>query len=174
MKSISSELQQHAPIRARVAFVLAVAEKVLPALEKDAGALNAAARPWLTGGDGKKGKRFRRFNFMIRTMRLWFFKAVWRRRRRTLAAIMAATSAFYYMLWHAYKLDISRGQVRRGEVPNMGEVSEEVVDEVCQYAMQSTLCEEDWLNALKQRLINDYSIDNPEDLGPVVSRQYFE
>jgi len=93
--------------------------------------------------------------------------------KKALGAIMAATSAFYYMLWHAYKLDLNRGHVRRGEIPNMGEVSEEVIDEVCQYAMQSTLCDEDWLNALTKRLVKDFRIDNPEELGAVVQRQYF-
>lgn len=174
MKSKFSDLRQRVPIRGRVAFVLAVAQKVLPALEHKQDALSAAAQALADGWRWEEGETISSLQLYEKDDEDLVLQGSLVKDEKALPAIMAATSAFYYMLWHAYKLDLNRGQVKRGEVPNMGEVSEEVIDEVCQYAMQSVLCEEDWITELTKRLIKDYGTDNPEELGAVVPRQYFE
>jgi hypothetical protein len=173
MKRKFSDLQQSVPIRTRVAFVLAVAEKALPALENKQDALNASAQALADGWRWEEGETISSLQLYEKDDEDLVFQGSLVKEDKALAAIMAATSAFYYMLWHAYKLDLKNGQVKRGEVPNIGEVSEEVIDDVCKYAMQSALCNADWLDELTKRLINGYRTDNPEELGAVVPRRYF-
>jgi uncharacterized protein with von Willebrand factor type A (vWA) domain len=173
VKAISRDMRQLVPIRSRVAFVLAVAGKALPALENHRDALDAVAQALADGWRWEEGETISSLQLYEKDDEALALQGCLVKEQAALGAIMAATSAFYYMLWNAYKLDLNRGQVRRGEVPNMGEVSEEVMDEVCQYATQSGLCDEKWVNAVAERLIRDYRTDKPEELGAVVPRQYF-
>jgi hypothetical protein len=151
-----------------------VAQKALPALEGKQDALNASAQALADGWRWEEGETISSLQLYEKDDEDLVLQGSLVKDEKALGAIMAATSAFYYMLWHAYKLDLKRGKVKRGEVPNMGEVSEEVIEHVCQYAMQSALCDEDWLNALAKRLINDYRTNNSEELGAAVPRPYFE
>ncbi len=173
MKVKFSDLQQSVPIRTRVAFVLAVAEKALPALGNKQDALNASAQALADGWRWEEGETISSLQLYEKDDEDLVLQGSLVKEDKALAAIMAATSAFYYLLWHVYKLDLSKGQVKRGEVPNMGEVSEEVIDDVCKYAIQSTLCDEGWLNTLTKRLIKDYHTNTPEELGAIVPRHYF-
>lgn len=170
---MSDDLIEHAPVRARVAFVLAVATRVLPALEENGDAFNTAVKALADAWRWEEGETVSALQLYEDDDEALVLQGSLITEKEALAAIMAATSAFYYMLWHAYKLDLSLARVRRGEVPNMSEVSEEVIDQVCQYALQTTLCDEGWLNALRQQIVNDYRTNNPEDLGAAIPRQYF-
>jgi hypothetical protein len=131
MRAISTELRQLVPIRTRVAFILAVAEKALSALEEHGDALNAAAQALAYGWRWEEGETISSLQLYEKDDESLSLQGCLVKEKKALAALMAATSAFYYVLWHAHKLALNWGHVRRGEVPNMADVSEEVIDEVC-------------------------------------------
>jgi hypothetical protein len=174
MKRNFSDLQECLPIRARVAFVLAAAQRSLLALEGKADASKACAQALRDGWRWQEGEGISSLELYERDDEDLVLQGSLVKEEKALQAIMAATSAFYYTLWHAYKVDLRSAKVMRGEIPNMGEMSEEVIDEVCQFAMRSGLCEEAWLSAIADRLIRDYGTEKPENLGTSILRRYFE
>src|SRR5262249_27245313 len=89
------------------------------------------------------------------------------------AAISTVTSAFYFTLWQAFKQDLNKGLVRAGEVPIMSEITEELLDEVCNSATQTSVYDDDWIGSIIGRLLRDFYCNNPNELGPTISREYF-
>lgn len=174
MKSISANLRNHLPIRPRVAFVLAVAERVLPALAKNPAAFNAARKALTDGWQWEE-------RGIVNALRLYedndealALQGSLIAETEASAALCTVTSAFYYLLWHAFGQDLSRGRAREGEIPGMTEVTEDVIDEVCNFATRTSLCDTQWIQSLAERLSAGFRTANPEELGSAVPRQYFQ
>jgi hypothetical protein len=175
MKTVSGDLCRAVSVRTRVAFVLAVAERVLPALVGHAEAFHAARKALADGWRWEEGKRIKALQLYDDDVEALAVQGSLIRGPETSAAMCAATSAFYYVLWQAFKHDLTSGFVREGEVPNdIADVTEEVIDEVCDFAMRTSLCDHRWIASLAERLSADFGIANPDDLEPVVPREYFE
>ncbi len=135
MNAISSQLCQHVSARSRVGFVLAIAERVLPALAKNANAFRAAQEALGDGWRWEEGESQRALELYDRHVEALAVQGSMIKDKEASAAMSTATSAFFYMVWHAFAQDIASGLVREGDVPNdMADVTEEVIDEVCDYA----------------------------------------
>jgi hypothetical protein len=168
-----SELRQLVPIRPRVAFVLAVAERVLPALAKNAEAFNVAQQALANAWRWAEGQSISALQLYEDDAAALAVQGSLIKDKEASAAICAVTSAFYYFLWNAFRQQLKEGLVSEGAVPNdMAEVTEEVMEEVCDFAAQTSLCDTHWLTSLAKRLSTDFRAANPEELGPVVARQY--
>jgi hypothetical protein len=174
MKVSYSDLILHLPIRPRVAFVLAIAERVLPALAKNGEAFKAARKAVTDAWRWEEGEKISAIQLYEEDDEALALQTCLIKDKEGSAAINAATSAFYYTLWRAFTLDLSRGQVREGEIPGMRDVTEEVIDEVCELATQTSLCDSDWILSLSERLASDFRTHNPEELGTSVPRQFFK
>jgi hypothetical protein len=174
MRSLYHKLSNTIPIRPRVALVLAIAERVIGALGKNTEAFNAVQKALVDGWRWEQGENVGATQLYDNDDEALALQGCLVKDEQESSAIMAATSAFYYTLWHAYMMDLHRGQVREGEIPGMTDVTEEVIDEVCEHAIHTSLCDSDWIIALANRLSADFPTTNPEELGPVVPRQYFK
>jgi hypothetical protein len=174
MKLISEELCQRVPVRPRVAFVLAVAERVLPALAGTRDAYAVAERALTDGWRWEQGQTIPALQLYKDDVAGLAIQGSLLSGHEASAAMCAATSAFYYTLWHAFRQDLDTGQVSEGEVPNdMAEVTEEVIDEVCDCAIRSSVCDRAWITSLAEHLSANFHATNPEDLGPSVPKEYF-
>jgi hypothetical protein len=175
MTDVCSSLSSAIPIRPRVAFVLAIAERVMGALAKNTEAFNAVQKALADGWRWERGESLRATQLYEDDVESLAVQGSLISDKEASAAMCAATSAFYYLLWHAFRQDLSRGLVSEGEVPNdMADVTEGVMEEVCAFATQTSLCDRQWIAALADRLSVDFRGASPEELGPVVPRQYFK
>jgi hypothetical protein len=168
MKLTYSGLQNEVPIRARVAFVLTVAGRVIPALAKQTEAFSAARKALSDGWKWEEGEK-------VSARQLYDDNVEELAVQGSLTsdpALGAVISAYYYVVWHAYRQDVTSGHLRQGQIYNdIAEVTEEVIDEVCDYAIRTSLCDTDWIDAIRQRLVSEFRTENPEELGPIVPRQ---
>jgi hypothetical protein len=175
MRDICSDLASTIPIRPRVAFVLAIAQRVEPALVKNIQALNAAQKALADGWRWEEGESLRAAHLYEDDVEALAIQGSLISDKEASAAMCATTSAFYYLLWHAFRQDLSIGVVSEGDVPNdMADVTEDVMEEVCDFATQTSLCDRLWITDIAKRLSSDFYTKNTEDLGPVVPRQYFK
>lgn len=173
MKASCNDLRQHVPIRVRVAFALAVAERVLPALPKNAEGLKAARKAIADCWRWEEGETIRALQLYEDDDEALVLQGSLIKDKEASAAISAVTSAFYFTLWQAFKQDLKKGLVRAGEVPMMTEITEEVLDEVCKSATQTSLCDDDWIASVVGKLLRNFHSDNPDELGPTIPRDAF-
>jgi hypothetical protein len=173
MKATCRDLREQVPIRVRVAFALAVAERVLPALSKNTDGFKAARKAVTDCWRWEEGEAIRALQLYENDDEALVLQGSLIVDGEAGAAISAVTSAFYFTLWHSFKQDLEKGLVRVGEVPMMTEVTEEVLDEVCKSATQTSLCDDDWIASVVAKLLRDFDSDNPDELGPTISRDYF-
>jgi hypothetical protein len=174
MTTLSHELASLVAIRARVAFALGIAERVLPVLLKNADAFQAARAALDDGWRWEQGESLRASKLYESHIEALAVQGSLLSNVEESAAMCAVTSAFFYVLWHAFRQELSTSQVSEGDVPNdMADVTEEVIDEMCDFAARTSVCDRHWISALATRLSTDVRATNPDDLGPVVSREYF-
>jgi hypothetical protein len=173
MRYVCNNLNGTVPIRPRVAFVLAIAERVMPALTDNPEAFGAVQRALADGWRWEQGEDILAKQLYEDDEGDLALQGSLVRDGEASAAVQTATSAFYYTLWHAFYQDLSRGLVREGDVPLMTEVTEDVLAEVCDFATRTSLCDGHWITAIANRLSTDFHTDNPEELGPIVYHNYF-
>lgn len=175
MNSQYSKLISTIPVRPRVAFTLAVAERVKPALEGNTEAFNAVQKALADSWRWEQGKDIKALQLYDNDDEALALQGCLVKDKEGSNALMTATSAFYFTLRHAYIIDLRKGLVQEGEVPCMTEVTEqELIDEACKCATQTSLCDSHWITTMVDRLLNDFQTKNPDELGPVVSPQYFK
>jgi hypothetical protein len=168
-----SDLRQHVSIRVRVAFALAVAERVLPALAKNADGFKAARKALDDCWEWEERGTIRALQLYEDDDEALVLQGSLIKDNEASAAISTVTSAFYFTLWQAFQQDLEKGLVRAGEVPMMTEITEEILDEVCKSATQTSLCDDGWLSSVIGRLVRDFHSDNPYELGPTIPQNYF-
>jgi hypothetical protein len=170
MASPYADLQRKISIRPRVAFALAVAERVLPTLVHSKDAFDTAVKTLSDGWRWEEGRS-------ISAEDLYRSNVEGLAVQGSLTsdpALGATISAYYYLMWHAFQQDIRESKLPAGKVPNdIAEVSEEVLTEVCEYAAKTPHFDKTWMASTVSRLIEDFSSDTPDDLGPSVMRKYF-
>lgn len=175
MKHTYSKMCQRLPIRARVALVLAVAERVMPVLASHAEASKAAERALAAAWRWEQGTdqpALRLYDDHIEPLAV---QGSLLDDSKASAALYSVTSAFFYVLWHAFKLDLIRKHVRPNRVPNdIADITEEVIDEVCDYAIQTSLCDDDWIGTNCKRLNARFDTGKPDQLGEPVVPRFFE
>jgi hypothetical protein len=146
----------------------------MPALAKNPQALNAAQKALTDGWRWEQGENLRATQLYEDDDEALALQGSVITDGEASAAMNAATSAFYYMLWHAFRQDLTKELVREGEIPTMADVTEGVMEEVCDFARRTSLCDRRWIAALADRLSADFRTASPEELGPVVPREYFK
>jgi hypothetical protein len=163
------------PIRARVAFALATAQHVVTALHGNQNASHFIHSALVDGWRWEQGHDIRAITlYELHTENLAVQSSLINEKRAT-AAMCAAVSAFYYMLWHAFRQDLSNGMVNAGDVPNdIADVTEDVIQEVCEYALKSRLCDDAWISFFGDKLLNDYRTKNIGSLGSPINPDYFQ
>ena len=169
-----SDLCQHLSIRVRVAFALSIAERVLPSLAENSQAFHAARKALDDCWQWENGDPIRAVQLYDRNDEELVLQGSIITDGEAGAAISAVTSAFYYTLWQAFGQDLTRGLVREGEVPMMGDVTEETVDDLCNSATQTSQCDDSWIASIARNLLEDFGSQTHEDLGPTVSPNYFK
>jgi len=159
------------PVRIRVAFVLSIADRVLPALNGNNlayGIANDALRDawkWVEGGNLRA---IQLYNNHIDYLACEGPEITDELESNSFLAVI---SAFYYVVWHAFQHDLVYHLVSEGDVPNdIAEVSENVIAEVCEFALQTKLCSADYLASKSSQLMNQFYTLNSNELGPLVSR----
>src|SRR5258708_37163833 len=115
MRSHCSDLSDKIPIRARVAFVLALAERVLPSLANNPAGFQAAQQALADAWRWEEGEDVRAAQLYENDVSALAVQGSLITNTEESAAMCAATSAFYYVLWHAFRQDINNGQVSEGE-----------------------------------------------------------
>jgi hypothetical protein len=174
MKSICNDLIRRIPIRARVAFVLAIAERLLPAISENPEALDTARKAIFDGWRWEEGECIHALQLYEDDVESLARQGSLVKDQEASEAFCAVTSAFFYMIWHAFRHDLTVGQVQEGDIPNdMAEMSEGVIDEVCDFAARTSFYDSRWVASLIERLSTDFHGVDSEDLGPVVLREYF-
>lgn len=169
------KLEQSATIRARVALVLAIAQRVIPALTANAEAFKAAHRALIDAWQWEEGGAIPALQLYESDVDALAVQGSLVVGEEASAAMFAATSAFYYVLWQAFRQDLKTGRVREGDIPNdIAEITEDVIDEVCRFAAETSLCDSLWINSAMERVCADFPAGNANELGPVVHRQYFD
>lgn len=174
MRCLCSNLSDTIPVRPRVAFVLAIAERVAPALAENTNAFNAVGKALADGWRWEQGESIRAAQLYDDDVDFLAVQGSLPLNKEASAAMSAATSAFYCVMWHAFRQDLRAGLVSEGEVPNdIADVTEAVMNEVCNFATQTSFCDEHWIASLAERLSTDFRTAKPDELGPVVPRDYF-
>lgn len=175
MRELCSNLSNTVPIRPRVAFVLAIAERVIAALAENVVAFNTVQKALADGWRWEQAEDVRAAQLYEDHVEALALQDSLISDDKASAAICAATSAFYYLMWHAFLQDLNRGMVSVGMIPNdIADVSENTMNYVCEFAAQTSMCDRSWITALADRLSADYRTPSPEELGPVVPREYFK
>jgi hypothetical protein len=173
MTATCSDLRDHVPIRVRVAFGLDVAERVLPALTKHLEGFEAARRALTACWRWEKGEPIRAVQLYDANDEALVLQGSFITDIEASAAISTVTSAFYFTLWQAFKQDLNRGLVKTGEVPMMSEVTEEVIENVCKSAVNTSYCDDSWIASVVGKLLQEFRTENPDELGPTISQDYF-
>jgi len=169
-----AELVGSLPIRARGAFVLGVAERMAPPPETNASVadvVHSAMRDawrWVEGNE-VSGKAL--YDAHIESLGIAGSQPLKGAER---AALDAATSAYYYVTWHAFRLH--EGSERLvDDVPNdMAEMTENVIDEVCRFASQSRSWNREWVVSFAKSLSTSFGNAGREALGSPVPRTSLE
>lgn len=174
MKHNYSAMCQRLPIRARVAFVLAVAERVLPALAKHVHGLHAAQAALSDAWQWEEGADIRALWLYKKNIEPLAIQGSSMEDGKASAAMCAVTAAYFYTLWHAFRLDLDRKEVRASKVPNdIADVSEDVIDEACGFAIETSLFDDQWIGTIYKRLASDFGNDGLDQLGRPVPRLTF-
>jgi hypothetical protein len=156
-------------IRPRVAIVLSIASRTLPALEGEES--NALARAALDNGwKWEIGERVTARDLYSHIGPLGM--AAGRARGDQQRALCAIGTALYYVTWQAFRQELR--QKKKLSVPNdMADVDDEAIVETAKQARQVGAYDLKWENALVERALRDYSPDDPEALGPAIPRDGF-
>jgi hypothetical protein len=163
-----SEMLEKLTIRARVAFVLGVADRVMLNLIEHSTAFDAGSKAisagwrWVEGGSISANELYDNHveNLAIQSSMI------------DNPALGTVISALYYVMWHAFKQEINDGKAPI--VPNdIAEVSEEVVDEVCDYATKAKNCDDVWIISVIRRMTKDYTAVQKGEMGSTITRKYF-
>jgi hypothetical protein len=161
------------PIRPRVAFVLALADRVanvFPSSRTRNEVVGCALKDAWEWVEGKSTSASSLYEAHVGKLCL---ESSLLKDGPDASALASAISAFYYVLWHAYRQDLNNERVSAGEVPNdMADVSEEIVDEVCQFACDADSSIKDWVETMGPRFVRDFHFGTPDDLGPIVHRDF--
>src|SRR6266508_2957108 len=105
MRAVCSNLSNTVPIRPRVAFVLAIAERVMAALTKNTEAFNAVQKALADGWRWEQGESLRAALLYEDNVESLAVQGSLISDKEASAAMCAVTSAFYYLMWHAFRQD---------------------------------------------------------------------
>jgi hypothetical protein len=153
--------------------VLAIAGRAAPALTTYTAAFDAVQKALADGWLWVEGESIRASQLYTDDVEALAVQGSLLAEKEPSAAMCAATSAFYYVMWHAFRQDLRTGRVSAGEVPNdIADVTEGVIEETCNFALQTSLCDRHWISALAERLLRDFQSAEADELGPIV-RDHF-
>lgn len=178
MQRLSQQNLNSIPVRARVAFGLACAERALTALtgipDVYAFAKNALEASWRwETAQAITARDLYDYIYPLLASELRMPNA------RQKSALFAIVSAMYYMTWHAAKIEEEvAGSGQRSPLPNdIAEVTEEDIIRCLEYAAQAaadSTREIRWQEDTLSRLLADFRTDVAGSLGPIVPRRYFD
>src|SRR6266511_2601156 len=154
-------------VRARVAFVLVIAERVIPLVQQDlrdrADAGLALSWKWVAGKPFDAEDLYERFTRVTE----WEFKAASRLEKD---AVLALESAIYYACWQAFRAEKASGKPIEKGVPNdMAEGSERVATQVADF-IEKTDRFEDYC-ASSPSMLGRAMADFPKKLAGKVERK---
>jgi immunity protein Imm6 of predicted polymorphic toxin system len=160
-----ADVLAHATIRGRVAFVLAAAERVASGKHaKTALAALADAWQWV------EGKQISASDIYENVDALFAADSDATSDAREAAAVRAAVSAFYYAAWHAFRREWTTNN--RLAIPSdIADVTEEVIDEVSTFALESGAFDEAALSRLAAHIFAKAGEgSHQDDLGAPIAR----
>lgn len=167
------ELLRAAAIRARVAFVLATAERVASVLVEERELYETAQNALSDGWKWEEGGTISARQLYDKHSERLVVGASRKASDYGAGAFGATISAMYYLMWHAFSFELREGQIDLGTIPeDIFEVAEDVIDDVIDHAVQTSSYDPDWVKALAHRICRDFPADDAQDLGPVVPRKY--
>ncbi|HEX9294447.1 MAG TPA: Imm6 family immunity protein [Polyangiaceae bacterium] len=161
-------LVEEATVRARVAFVLAIAERVAPLLPKDlrdrADAALVDSWRWVGGEPLAAEDLYERLTRLAE----WEFKAA---KGPEKEAVMALESAIFYVCWQAFGAELASGKPIEKGVPNdMAEGSEQVANEVADFVVKTGV-DVGFAEDLGERLGRRFPCSSADELGPPITRR---
>jgi hypothetical protein len=159
-------LKEQAPIRARVAFALAVGEAVtgtLPSGPAKDPALAALAKGWnwAAGAVARAADMHEHLGAVA--------EAEAGAEPNRVSALCSLELVICYASWHAYRQELRGDADGWRFVPNeMAEMSEEVLNQLCQYALEAGISEQ--LVGGLARAALQHGRSGHRDLGPPIRR----
>ncbi len=161
-------LVEGAAVRARVAFVLVIAERVAPLLQKDlrerADAALVDSWKWVGGEPLSAEDLYERFTRLAE----WAGKAAGPPEKD---AFLGLQSAIFYVCWQAFGKELASGKPIEKGVPNdMAEGSEELTKEVADFVAKAGV-DVSFAESLAGRLAREFPGSSPEDFGRPITRR---
>ena len=167
------KLVKMVPIRPRVGVAIAIADRVLPALDNvptasalARGAVNLAW-DWEEGVD-VSAKQLYAFVHPID------LEAQRLPDGREAESLVTSLNMLLYVCWYAYAVDVDKGRESSNDVPSeLYDVSDEDLSLIWESAEHTGMVSASWLEKLIACVCEKYQTKDPDALGPAVPRSFF-
>jgi hypothetical protein len=158
-------------IRARVAFALLLAERVLQRLPENSEAYGAVRKALDDGWAWLEGVRIpaRQLYWNLGPIDVEATNCEAEPLKAELCAILCA---LYYLTWHAYGVELEAAKDGEISVPStMAEITEDIIEEMVAYASANGSVDGSWVAVTIRRLLASYPTNDPEAVGEPILKE---
>lgn len=157
-------------IRARVAYVLGIAEHIISDIKSDYEgyllAVDAIKTAWAWQNNASVNANILN-EYLMNEDEEGLLIHEQEADETMVSAWVTITTAIAYVAWHAYQ--------QKNEFPPgaLCEVSEDILEQVIEYASKTNVYEADFVNKLSEYLLSRCSTKNSQELGKPINREDF-
>jgi len=157
-------------IRARVAYVLGIAEHIISDIKSDSSgyllAKEAIKTAWAWQNNASVSADVLN-EYLMNEDEEGLLIHEQEASEDMVSAWVTITTAIAYVAWHAYQ--------QKDEFPPgaLCEVSEDIVEQVIEYASKTNVYDADFVNKLSEYLISSFRTKNANELGKPINREDF-